>query len=140
MGRYIKITEKSLPTPLMSSKGGHKVGTRHKVAGSRNHVKFLYRTLRYSSGREAKIMFFLDAEKRKICFLCCFSTHQSPARGLGTDRVLSNRLKQLLCIWSTKKPLRAVPTLLMTQKRRETRAAYILSFVRGLGRPRRPIL
>ena len=42
----------------MSSKGGHKVGTRHKVAGSRNHVKFLYRTLRYSSGREAKIMFF----------------------------------------------------------------------------------
>ena len=52
----------------MSSKGGHKVGTRHKVAGSRNHHKFLYRTLRYSSGREAKIMFFLDAEKRKYVF------------------------------------------------------------------------
>ena len=64
-GRYIKITEKSVPTPLMSSKGGHKVGTRHKVAGSRNHHKFLYRTLVYSSGREAEIMFFLDAEKRE---------------------------------------------------------------------------
>ena len=139
----MKITEKTVPSPLMSSKGGHKVGTRHKVAGSRNHHKFLYRTLVYSSGREAKIMFFLEAQKEGEIFFCVFSTHQSPARGLGTDRVLANRLKRLLCVITrvgTKKPLRAVPTLLMTQNRRETRAASILSFVRGLGRPRRPIL
>ena len=53
------------------------MGTRHKVAGSRNHVTFLYRTLRYSSGREANIMFFLDAEKRFYFFVCFLNSPES---------------------------------------------------------------
>ncbi len=45
-----------------------------------------------------QISFFLEAQKKGKMIFCVFSTHQSPARGLGTDSVLANRLKRLLCV------------------------------------------
>ena len=71
---------------ILSSRGGYKVGTRHKVAGPRGMpIIGNYHSPARGSGRERRV-FLGGGKKEKLFFLCLFAKAHSRMGGPGTHR------------------------------------------------------